>query len=163
MVRTSIANVANVVVVVTTMEILLLFRPLCIVHEGRYTCLRTHISARTTARGDIPKYVRTHRGGRGETEGKGERGIGWEEEGSQRTRRDQCTVRVHRPAECSCASSMHLRMQPEHRFILVNPFFLPSTSVAPFFHPFCVSIPPLSLFLSFSPLPARTALDSLSS
>ena len=35
---------------------------------------------------------------------------------------DQCTFRVHRPGECSRASSMHLRMQPEPRFILINPF-----------------------------------------
>lgn len=58
--------------------------------------------------------------------------------------------RVHRPGECSCASRMHLRMQPLARFPPCQPLFL--HAIAPFPSPFALLLPPSpSLFLSHSP------------
>lgn len=62
---------------------------------------------------------------------------------------------MHRPGECSRASSMHLRMQPEPCFILINPFssasrhsslFLSSTSLR-FSPAFSLSLSHFSLFI----------------
>ena len=88
---------------------------------------------------------------------------------------------MHRPGECSRASSMHLRMQPEPCFILINPFssasrhsslFLSSSSTslrfspafslslhlrAPSFHPPSPPTFARQSPLSFSPSPPKTA------
>lgn len=69
---------------------------------------------------------------------------------------DQCTFRVHRPGECSRASSMHLRMQPEPCYILINPFFF--LRVTPQFPPPPLPLPVValpSLCFSLSSHPSR--------
>ena len=116
------------------MEILLfLATPMSLTRGVIPACLRTHISAR----GDIyvSTYARSRRVGearqgerswrsercRQRDEGKKKNGVEGRAPYAQPPW-DQCTFRVHRPGECSRASSMHLRMQPEPCFILINPF-----------------------------------------